>query len=69
MLELTTIGNEVVMAKGGNIRETTVLGIEVLGGREGNSGLQVGSNNISLVAGGGHVVGKTSSSGDQSSGP
>lgn len=66
LLEVSGDGNEVVVSKGGDIRETTVLGIEVSGGGEGNSGLQVGSNHIGLVAGGGNVVGETSSSGDQS---
>ena len=68
LLEVVRESNEVVVTEGGDIGETTVLGAEVLGRGEGNTRLEVSSNNIGLVAGGGDVVRETSSSGDQSSG-
>lgn len=65
MLKLILVGNQVVVAQSGNIRETTVVFVELGRGGEGNAGLEVSGDGAGLVGGGGDVVGETTSGGDE----
>jgi hypothetical protein len=65
LLELTLDGDQVGVSEGRNVRETTVLVVEVLGGRESDARGQVGGDGGRLPSGSGDVVRETTTSGDQ----
>jgi len=56
LLKLALVGDEVVVAEGRDIRETSVLLVEVSRGWEFDSGFEISVNGGSLVAGGGDVI-------------
>ncbi len=62
---LTEQLDQVVVAVGSNVRETTVRGIEVTSGQL-NTRVQVGLDDILLPSRGGRDVRETTTSGDQS---
>ena len=65
LLELALVGDEVVVAESRDIRETSVVLVEISSRGESNSGFEVGRDGSGLVGGSGDVVGETSACGNQ----